>query len=150
MGEGVAEDFKREKYNLLDPEILVKISNRLNFDLARESNPACQVEVKHRTDKHPLQITVTFVNGVEQAFDATSTPAQSIRTMILEKGQTLETEQMFREAGESWPVIIPKEELSQPAPGVKWMSHLISLSHDEYSFSHRSNDEFGGFPVLHA
>ena len=38
--------------------------------------------------------------------------------MILEKGQTLETEQMFREAGESWPAIIPKEELSQPAPGV--------------------------------
>ncbi|KAL1372985.1 hypothetical protein AAHE18_01G241700 [Arachis hypogaea] len=85
---------------------------------ARESNPACQVEVKRRTDEHPPQITVTFVNGVEQAFDATSTPAQSIRTMILEKGQTLETEQMFREAGESWPVIIPKEELSQPAPSV--------------------------------
>ncbi|RYR29069.1 hypothetical protein Ahy_B01g053362 isoform A [Arachis hypogaea] len=39
--------------------------------------------------------------------------------MILEKGQTLETEQMFREAGKSWPVIIPKEELSHPAPGVK-------------------------------
>ncbi|XLR39631.1 hypothetical protein S83_024291, partial [Arachis hypogaea] len=89
-----------------------------NSRKARESNPACQVEVKRRTDEHPPQITVTFVNGVEQAFDATSTPAQSIRTMILEKGQTLETEQMFREAGESWPVIIPKEELSQPAPGV--------------------------------
>ncbi|XP_057747742.1 uncharacterized protein LOC130966939 [Arachis stenosperma] len=90
-----------------------------NSRKARESNPACQVEVKRRTDEHPSQITVTFVNGVEQAFDATSTPAQSIRTMILEKGQTLETEQMFREAGVSWPVIIPKEELSQPAPGVK-------------------------------
>ncbi|XP_015963419.1 uncharacterized protein LOC107487315 [Arachis duranensis] len=89
-----------------------------NSRKARESNPACQVEVKRRTDEHPPQITVTFVNGVEQAFDATSTPAQIIRTMILEKGQTLETEQMFREAGESWPAIIPKEELSQPAPGV--------------------------------
>ncbi|QHN93304.1 hypothetical protein DS421_17g591520 [Arachis hypogaea] len=140
------------EYNALDPRIAscMEFMAQCNSRKARESNPACQVEVKRRTDEHPPQITVTFVNGVEQAFDATSTPAQSIRTMILEKGQTLETEQMFREAGESWPVIIPKEELSQPAPGVKWMSHLISLSHDEYSFSHRSNDEFGGFPVLHA
>jgi hypothetical protein len=39
--------------------------------------------------------------------------------MILEKGQFLETEQMFREAGEQWPVIIPDEELSQHAPGTK-------------------------------
>ncbi|KAL1343915.1 hypothetical protein HN51_017847 [Arachis hypogaea] len=109
------------EYNALDPRIAscMEFMAQCNSRKARESNPACQVEVKRRTDEHPPQITVTFVNGVEQAFDATSTPAQSIRTMILEKGQTLETEQMFREAGESWPVIIPKEELSHPAPGVK-------------------------------
>lgn len=55
--------------------------------------------------------------------------------MILQKGQLLETEQMFREAGESWPVIIPDEELSQPAPGTKvrfllspfQISHLLNL-----------------------
>lgn len=71
------------------------------------------------TTHHPPQITVTFVNGVEEVFDATSTPAQTIRNMILEKGQILETEQMFREAGEKWPVVIPEEELLQPAPGTK-------------------------------
>ena len=90
-----------------------------NARKAKESNPACQVTVKRRTDDHPPQITVTFVNGVEEVFDATSTPAQTIRTMILEKGQQLETEQMFREAGEAWPVIIPQHELTLPAPGVK-------------------------------
>ncbi|MBA0844791.1 hypothetical protein Goarm_022324 [Gossypium armourianum] len=38
--------------------------------------------------------------------------------MILRKGQMLETEHMFREAGEKWPVIIP-EELHQFFPGTK-------------------------------
>lgn len=86
---------------------------------AKDSNPACQVEVKRRTDDHPPQIKVTFVNGIEEVFDASTTSAQSIRSLILEKGQYLETEQMFRDAGEGWPVIIPDEELRQPAPGVK-------------------------------
>lgn len=39
--------------------------------------------------------------------------------MILEKGLQLETEQMFREAGEKWPVIIPEEERHQSFPGTK-------------------------------
>ncbi|GFP88165.1 hypothetical protein PHJA_000960200 [Phtheirospermum japonicum] len=46
-------------------------------------------------------------------------PAQHIRTMILEKGQYLEKEQMFREAGEKWPVVIPDDELRRPFPGIK-------------------------------
>ncbi|THG02030.1 hypothetical protein TEA_028610 [Camellia sinensis var. sinensis] len=37
-------------------------------------------------------------------------------TTILNKGQLLETEQMFRDAGEQWPVIIPEEEIRQAAP----------------------------------
>ncbi|CAL5331196.1 unnamed protein product [Camellia sinensis] len=41
------------------------------------------------------------------------------RTMILDKGQLLETEQMFRDAGGQWPVIIPEEEIRQAAPGTK-------------------------------
>ncbi|KAK2969269.1 hypothetical protein RJ640_021988 [Escallonia rubra] len=90
-----------------------------NARKAKESNPACQVVVKRRTDDHPPQITVTFVNGVEEMFDATATPAQDIRNMILEKGQMVETEQMFKEAGEKWPVVIPEEELSQSFPGTK-------------------------------
>lgn len=111
----------RIEFNALDPRTAscMEFLAQCNARKAKESNPACQVVVKRRTDDHPPQITVTFVNGVEQVFDATSTPAQTIRTMILDKGQLLETEQMFREAGESWPVIIPEEELSQPAPGVK-------------------------------
>lgn len=49
-----------------------------------------------------------------------SKPAQNnIRIMILEKGQYLETEQMFREAGEKWSVNIPNEELKQPFLGTK-------------------------------
>ncbi|MBA0681960.1 hypothetical protein Goari_023726, partial [Gossypium aridum] len=71
-----------------------------------------------RTDNHPPQITVAFVNGVEEVFHATSTPAQTIRTVILRKGQMLETEHMFREAGEKWPIIIP-EELHQSFPRSK-------------------------------
>ncbi|XP_047325684.1 uncharacterized protein LOC124929380 [Impatiens glandulifera] len=90
-----------------------------NARKAKESNPACQLLVKRRTDEQPPQIVVTFVNGVEEVYDATSTTAQTIRAMILEKGQLLETEQMFKEAGEKWPVIIPEEEIHQPAPGTK-------------------------------
>ncbi|KAJ6977877.1 hypothetical protein NC653_029692 [Populus alba x Populus x berolinensis] len=109
------------EFNALDPRVAscMEFLAQCNARKAKESNPACQVLVKRRTDDFPPQITVTFVNGVEEAFDATSTPAQAIRTMILEKGQLLETEQMFREAGEKWPVIIPEEELRQFAPGTK-------------------------------
>ncbi|GMP44785.1 hypothetical protein CsSME_00013566 [Camellia sinensis var. sinensis] len=39
--------------------------------------------------------------------------------MILDKGQLLKTEQMFRDAGEQWPVIIPEEEIRQAAPSTK-------------------------------
>ncbi|XP_010553988.1 PREDICTED: uncharacterized protein LOC104823900 [Tarenaya hassleriana] len=111
----------RIEFNALDPRLAscMEFLAQCNATKAKESNPACQVVVKRRTDDHPPQIHVTFVNGVEEVFDATSTSAQSIRKMILDKGQYLETEQMFREAGEQWPVIIPGEELHQPAPGVK-------------------------------
>ncbi|KAK2977641.1 hypothetical protein RJ640_012478 [Escallonia rubra] len=107
---------------------------------AKESNPAYQVVVKRRTDDHPPQITVTFVNGVEEMFDATATPAQDIRNMILKKGQMLETEQMFKEAGEKWHVVIPEEELSQSFPGTKsfketegkWRPLRLKISSDVY------------------
>ncbi|KAH0680613.1 hypothetical protein KY284_021698 [Solanum tuberosum] len=109
------------EFNALDPRIAscMEFLAQCNAPKAKESNPSCQVQVKRRTDDHPPQISVTFVNGVEQTYDATTTPAQNIRTMILEKGQYLETEQMFREAGEKWPVIIPDEELKQPFLGIK-------------------------------
>ncbi|KAF3651339.1 putative indole-3-acetic acid-induced protein ARG7-like [Capsicum annuum] len=109
------------EFNALDPRIAscMEFLAQCNAPKAKESNPSCQVQVKRRTDDHPPQITVTFVNGVEQTYDATTTPAQNIRSMILEKGQYLETEQMFRDAGEKWPVIIPDSELEQPFLGIK-------------------------------
>ncbi|CAI0435794.1 unnamed protein product [Linum tenue] len=109
----------RIEFNALDPRLAscMEFLAQCNARKAKESNPACQV--KRRTDDHPPQITVTFVNGVEEVFDGTQTTAQTIRNMILEKGQYLETEQMFREAGEKWPVVIPDEELNIPAPGTK-------------------------------
>ncbi|KAK2995618.1 hypothetical protein RJ640_020254 [Escallonia rubra] len=112
----------RIEFNALDPRTAASMEflAQCNARKAKESNPACQVVVKRRTDDHPPQITVTFVNGVEEMFDATATTAQDIRNMILEKGQMLETEQMFKEAGEKWPVVIPEEELSQSFPGTKY------------------------------
>ncbi|XP_059646083.1 uncharacterized protein LOC132290462 [Cornus florida] len=124
----------RIEFNALDPRTAacMEFLAQCNARKAKESNPGCQVLVKRRTDEQPPQITVTFVNGVEEAFDATTTPAQTIRNMILEKGQYLETEQMFRDAGEKWPVIIPDEELHQPAPGTKV---IVSLTLIIYGFS---------------
>ncbi|XP_022859498.1 uncharacterized protein LOC111380231 isoform X1 [Olea europaea var. sylvestris] len=111
----------RIEFNALDPRIAscMEFLAQCNARKAKESNPSCQVQVKRRTDDYPPKITVTFVNGVEETFDATSTPAQTIRNLILDKGSLLETEQMFREAGEQWPVIVPEEELRQPFTGIK-------------------------------
>lgn len=112
------------EFNALDPRTAacMEFLAQCNARKAKESNPACQLVVKRRTDDHTPQITVTFVNGVEEVIDATSTSAQLVRKMILEKGQLLETEQMFKDAGEPWPVIIPEEEIHQHAPGTKVIS----------------------------
>lgn len=114
------------EFNALDPRLAscMEFLAQCNARKAKESNPSCQIQVKRRTDDFPPQITVTFVTGVEETFDATSTPAQNIRNMILEKGRNLETEQMFREAGEKWPVVIPDEELKMPFTGIKVMSNF--------------------------
>ncbi|KAL3505376.1 hypothetical protein ACH5RR_035217 [Cinchona calisaya] len=119
----------RIEFNALDQRTAacMEFLAQCNATKAKESNPACQVQVKRRTDDQPPQITVTFVKGVEEQFDATSTPTQTIRNMVLEKGQYLETEQMFREAGEQLPVIIPEEELKQPFPGTKMLLSFRSL-----------------------
>ncbi|KAF3446752.1 hypothetical protein FNV43_RR11932 [Rhamnella rubrinervis] len=94
------------EFNALDPRIAscMEFLAQCNARQAKESNPACQLLVKRRTDDEPPKIAVTFVNGVEETFDATSVSAQTIRTMILEKGQLLETEQMFRDAGSPGPL----------------------------------------------
>ncbi|GFP99971.1 hypothetical protein PHJA_002141200 [Phtheirospermum japonicum] len=46
--------------------------------------------------------------------------------MILEKGQYFEKEQMFREAGEKWAVVIPDDELRRPFPGIKVHRSIIN------------------------
>uniref|UniRef100_A0A6V7QWA8 Large ribosomal subunit protein mL53 n=1 Tax=Ananas comosus var. bracteatus TaxID=296719 RepID=A0A6V7QWA8_ANACO len=109
----------RVEYNALDPrkaacvELLAQCISRR----AKESNPACQVELQRLAEAGAApRVVVTYVNGVEEAIDAAATPAQAIRQQILDRGRLLETEQMFREAGEPWPVLIPHHELHQPFP----------------------------------
>ncbi|KAL5998189.1 hypothetical protein ACLOJK_009127 [Asimina triloba] len=111
----------RIEFNALDPRTAtyMKFLAQCNTRKAKESNPACHLLVKRRTDDHPPQIVIIYVNGVEEVIDATATSAQSIRQSILEKGQLLEMEQMFKDTGEPWPVIIPEEELHQKFPGTK-------------------------------
>ncbi|XP_072982831.1 uncharacterized protein [Typha latifolia] len=111
----------RIEYNALDPRkaACVELLAQCNARKAKESNPACTVELQRRTDDAVPRVVVTYVNGVEEAIDAVGTPAQVIRQQILDRGQLLETEQMFREAGESWPVLIPEEEIHQSFPGTK-------------------------------
>ncbi|WOL08055.1 hypothetical protein Cni_G16807 [Canna indica] len=111
----------RVEFNALDPRkaACVEILALCNARKAKESNPACQVELQRRTDDSPPRIVVTYVNGVEEVIDATNTPAQAIRQQILDRGQLLETEQMFRDAGVPWPVLIPDEEIHQSFPGTK-------------------------------
>ncbi|XP_042447920.1 uncharacterized protein LOC122032669 isoform X1 [Zingiber officinale] len=111
----------RVEFNALDPRkaACVEILALCNGRKAKESNPACQVELQRRTDDSPPRVVVTYVNGVEEVIDAAATPAQVIRKQILDRGQLLETEQMFREAGVVWPVLIPEEEIHQSFPGTK-------------------------------
>ncbi|WOL09733.1 hypothetical protein Cni_G18486 [Canna indica] len=111
----------RVEFNALDPRkaACMEILALCNARKAKESNPACQVELQRRTDDTPPRIAVTYVNGVEEVIDATATPAQAIRQQILDCGQLLETEQMFRDAGVPWPVLIPEEEIHRSFPGTK-------------------------------
>ncbi|GMY05871.1 Ribosomal protein [Fagus crenata] len=137
----------RIEFNALDPRTAscMEFLKQCNTRKAKDSNPACQLQVKRRTDDHPPQITVTFLNGVEEVFDAANTPAQTITDMILDKGQFLQTEQMFRQAGQPWPVIIPHQEILQPhqPPATKvrivfWVvveAFRRTVGMDEYYFS---------------
>lgn len=115
------------QYNALDPRkaACVELLAQCNARKAKESNPACVVELHRLPDAALLpRVIVTYVNGVEEAIDASSTPAQVIKQQILDRGQLLETEQMFREAGEPWPVVIPVEEIGQSFPGTKVCAHF--------------------------
>ncbi|KAI8032013.1 hypothetical protein LOK49_LG01G01572 [Camellia lanceoleosa] len=66
--------------------------------------------------------------------------------MILDKGQLLVIEQMFRDAGEEWPVIILEEEIRQAAPGTK---NSYSRSQSQVSKSLVFILHFKKFPSEH-
>ena len=111
---------------------------------AKDSNPACSVELRRfpaplptedpesRPPLPPPQVLVTYLNGAEEAIVAAEgATAQGIRDQILARGRLIDTEQMFRDAGEKWPVVIPEEELGMSFPGIKvqpFFHFVLSLS----------------------
>lgn len=82
-----------------------------NSKKAKSSNPKCQIIVKRRTDDGSPKVSVTYKNGKEETVDGSQLSAQEIRKTILKKADAMETEEMFKEAGIPWPVIIPLEEI---------------------------------------
>ncbi|KAM0869878.1 hypothetical protein ACQ4PT_040387 [Festuca glaucescens] len=119
------------EYNPLDPRkaAAVELLAQCNGRKAKDSNPACSVELRRLPTppesedpkaQPPPRVLVTYVNGSEEAFVAADgATAQGMRDQILSRGRLLETEQLFREAGEKWPVVIPEEELGMSFPGIK-------------------------------
>lgn len=123
------------EYSPLDPRkaAAVELLAQCNGRKAKDSNPACSVELRRLPSppadsaasedpkpQPPPRVLVTYLNGAEEAFVAADgATAQGIRDQILARGRLIETEQMFREAGEKWPVVIPEEELGMSFPGIK-------------------------------
>eukprot|EP00271_Cylindrocystis_brebissonii_P011863 TRINITY_DN29847_c0_g1_i1.p2 TRINITY_DN29847_c0_g1~~TRINITY_DN29847_c0_g1_i1.p2 ORF type:complete len:138 (+),score=28.67 TRINITY_DN29847_c0_g1_i1:350-763(+) len=103
----------RIEFNAFDPrnraaiEFLAQVGN----PKVRDSNPKCEIIVKRRTDDAPPLVHVTFNNGAEEVMDGREMAAQHMRTRISEKAEIMETEQLFKEAGLTWPVEIPAEEV---------------------------------------
>ncbi|KAL6629836.1 hypothetical protein ACP70R_029601 [Stipagrostis hirtigluma subsp. patula] len=121
------------EYNPLDPRkaAAVELLAQCNGRKAKDSNPACSVELR-RLPSAPAaaagnpgslptpRVLVTYLNGAEDAIVAADgATAQGIRDQILARGRLIETEQMFRDGGEKWPVVIPEEELGMSYPGIK-------------------------------
>ncbi|TVU32499.1 hypothetical protein EJB05_24230, partial [Eragrostis curvula] len=121
------------EYCPLDPRkaAAVELLAQCNGRKAKDSNPACSVELRRlpsppaaeepkKPQLPPPRVLVTYLNGAEESFVAADgATAQGIREQILARGRLIETEQMFRDGGEKWPVVIPEEELSMSYPGIK-------------------------------
>ncbi|KAM3254255.1 hypothetical protein ACQJBY_048028 [Aegilops geniculata] len=119
------------EYNPLDPRkaAAVELLAQCNGRKAKDSNPTYSVELRRLPSPaaaedpkaQPLpRVLVTYLNGAEEAFVAVDgATAQGMRDQILARGRLLETEQLFGEAGEKWPVVIPEEELGMSFPGIK-------------------------------
>ncbi|AQK69839.1 hypothetical protein ZEAMMB73_Zm00001d015973 [Zea mays] len=68
----------------------------------------------------PPRVLVTYFTGAEEAIVfAEGATAQGIRDQIVARGRLIDTEKMFRDGGEKWPVVIPEEELGMSFPGIK-------------------------------
>ncbi|KAG0513727.1 hypothetical protein BDA96_10G127200 [Sorghum bicolor] len=101
------------EYCPLDPRkaAAVELLAQCNGRKAKDSNPPTLP---------PPRVLVTYLNGAEEAIIAAEgATAQSIREQILARGRLIDTEQMFRDGGEKWPVVIPEEELGMSFPGIK-------------------------------
>ena len=122
------------EYCPLDPRkaAAVELLAQCNGRKAKDSNPACSVELRRlpspplSTDPKsqptlpPPRVLVTYLNGSEEAIIAAEgATAQGIRDQILARGRLIDTEQMFRDGGEKWPVVIPEEELGMSFAGIK-------------------------------
>jgi large subunit ribosomal protein L53 len=124
------------EYCPLDPRkaAVVELLAQCNGRKAKDSNPACSVELRRlpspppadaaaageKNAHPPPRVLVTYFNGVEESFVAAEgATAQGIRDQILDRGRLLDTEQLFRDGGEKWPVLIPEEELTMSFPGIK-------------------------------
>jgi large subunit ribosomal protein L53 len=109
----------------------VELLAQCNGRKAKDSNPACSIELRRLPSPPaaeeptppklpPPRILVTYLNGTEESFVAADgATAQGIREQILARSRLIETEQMFRDGGEKWPVVIPEEELTMSYPGIK-------------------------------
>ncbi|KAI5078368.1 hypothetical protein GOP47_0006039 [Adiantum capillus-veneris] len=108
----------------------VEFLAQCNSKKAKSSNPKCQILVKRRTDETPPLVSVTYTNGKEESLDGSVLSAQEIRKSILKKSQAIETEEMFKEAGIPWPVIIPLEEveLAKNTP-FRYLSCIITVAY---------------------
>uniref|UniRef100_A0A0E0JYI2 Uncharacterized protein n=1 Tax=Oryza punctata TaxID=4537 RepID=A0A0E0JYI2_ORYPU len=112
---------------------VVELLAQCNGRKAKDSNPACSVELRRLPSPPPAdaaagehnsypppRVLVTYFNGVEESFVAAEgATAQGIRDQILDRGRLHDTEQLFRDGGEKWPVLIPEEELTMSFPGIK-------------------------------
>jgi len=118
------------EYCPVDPRkaAAVELLAQCNGRKAKDSNPACSVELRRLPAPHasadpkpqPPRVLVTYLNGAEEAVVAAEgATAQGIRDQILARGRLIDTEQMFRDGGETWPVVIPEEELGMSFPGIK-------------------------------
>ena len=122
------------EYCPLDPRkaAAVELLAQCNGRKAKDSNPTCSIELHHLPAPPPTEdpkswpplppplVLVTYLNGAEEAVVAAEgATAQGIRDQILARGRLIDTEQMFRDGGETWPVVIPEEELGMSFPGIK-------------------------------